>query len=180
MSKSDAKTRPIAATWADSKRFARCTAKRRSRNSRESTSRHGWNLRTPGRRDRERNLIILKKHKTVKKLQRPREIGVGRIMARLLIRAIGERTEGPIFLDEKGKRWKEEKLSRKYTKLRNELGISKELVLYCARHEHGTKVCRKHGIAAAQHSLGHSDIHTTQRYVHPDPAQLAGYQDSLF
>jgi integrase len=130
--------------------------------------------------DRDRNLIILKEHKTAKKTQRDRHIGVGRTMRRLLIQSIGNRTEGPIFVDEKGNRWKEEKLSRIYRALRDKLGFSTELVLYCARHEHGTKICRKHGIAAAQHSLGHADIHTTQRYVHPDPAQLAGYQDTIF
>lgn len=129
--------------------------------------------------ERERNYIELKEHKTGKKTGEPRRIGVGRTMARLLNRAIGNRTEGPIFTDEKGKRWTPEKLSRIYRTLRDKLGFSEELVLYCARHEHGTMLCQKYGIAAAQHSLGHRNIQTTQRYNHPDPSQLASYQDSL-
>lgn len=129
--------------------------------------------------ERDRGLIVLNKHKTAKKTGQPREIGVGRIMARILGRLIGERVEGPIFLDEKQKRWTVEKLSRIYTSLRERLGFSKELVLYCARHEHGTALCKSLGIHAAQHSLGHRDITTTQRYVHPDPAALAGYQDLI-
>lgn len=129
--------------------------------------------------DREQNLIELIEHKTAKKTQETRKIGVGSVMRRLLGRSIGQRQEGPLFLDERGNRWTPEKLSRKYRTLRDKLGLSKELVLYCARHEHGTLICERHGIAAAQHSLGHRDITTTQRYVHPDPKRLAGYQDSL-
>lgn len=127
----------------------------------------------------ERNMIELKDHKTAKKVGLPRQIGVGQTMRRLITRAIGGRTEGPIFTDECGKRWTPEKLSRIYRALRDRLGFSEELVLYCARHEHGTTLCQAFGIAAAQHSLGHRDITTTQRYNHPDPARLAGYQDSL-
>lgn len=129
--------------------------------------------------DRERNLISLKEHKTAKKTQMAREIGVGRTMRRVMDRCIGTRDVGPIFLDEKLTRWKPEKLSRTYRKLRDRLGLSRELVLYCARHEHGTNACRTHGIHAAQHSLGHRDIQTTQRYVHPDSLMLAGYQDAM-
>lgn len=131
--------------------------------------------------ERERNYIELKasEHKTGKKTGEPRRIGVGSIMQRLLKRVIGERTEGPIFVDETGKRWTPEKLSRIYRTLRDKLGLSEELVLYCARHEHGTLLCQLYGIAAAQHSLGHRDIQTTQRYNHPDPARLSEYQNLM-
>lgn len=129
--------------------------------------------------DRDLNAIVLAEHKTAKKTQEDRHIGVGHVMERLMRKSVGDRTEGPIFLDEKGKRWVPEKLSRLYRTFRNKLGLSKEYVLYCARHEHGTRVCEKHGIAAAKHSLGHRDITTTQRYVHPNPKKLATYQDTL-
>lgn len=129
--------------------------------------------------DREQRLIILKEHKTAEKTQEPRQIGVGIKMERLLHRVIGDRNEGPLFLDERGNRWKPEKVSRLYSKYRDLLGMSKEIVLYCSRHEHGTIVCEKIGIHAAQHSLGHRDITTTQRYVHPSPKRLPGYQDVL-
>lgn len=125
------------------------------------------------------DLIELKEHKTAKKTQTTRKIGVGTVMRRRIAKSIGERTEGPLFLDEKGNRWTPEKLSRKYRTLRDKLRLSKDLVLYSTRHEHGTRICEKHGIAIAKDALGHSDIATTQRYVHLNPKKLATYQDSL-
>ena len=121
----------------------------------------------------------MNEHKTGKKTGEPRRIGVGQIMARILSKEIGDREVGPIFRDERGQRWTVGKLSGIYSQTRNRLGLSKELVLYCARHEHGTYVCQTHGIHAAQHSLGHRSITTTQRYVHPDDGLLGHYQDTL-
>jgi hypothetical protein len=50
--------------------------------------------------------------------------------------------------------------------LLNQAGLPKDLVLYLARHECGTKICREKGIEFARRLLGHSDISTTQRSVH--------------
>jgi site-specific recombinase XerD len=61
--------------------------------------------------------------------------------------------------------------------LLNQAGLPKDLVLYLARHECGTKICREKGIEYARRLLGHSNISTTQRYMHLDDRELAEAQD---
>ena len=66
---------------------------------------------------------------------------------------------------------------RPYSRLRDEAGLSRELVLYLARHECGTKICREKGIEFACRLLGHANIATTQTYMHLDDRELADAQD---
>ena len=68
-------------------------------------------------------------------------------------------------------------LSRTYPRLRNEAGLPRDLVLYLARHECGTKICREKGIEFARRLLGHANISTTQRYMHLEDRELAEAQD---
>ena len=53
--------------------------------------------------DRANGVITLKEHKTARKTGQPRRIPIGRKLGELLDRAIGNRTEGPVFLSPKGK-----------------------------------------------------------------------------
>ena len=50
-------------------------------------------------------------------------------------------------------------------------------MLYLARHECGTKICREKGIEKARCLLGHTNIATTQRYMHLDDGEFADAQD---
>ena len=65
------------------------------------------------------------------------------------------------------------------TRLRDNAGLSKDLILYLARHECGTKFCRETGIAYARRLRGHANISTTQRYMHLDERELADAQDLI-
>ena len=56
-------------------------------------------------------------------------------------------------------------------------GLPRDLVLYLARHECGTKICREKGIEFARRPLGHANISTTQRYMHLDDRELVEAQD---
>ena len=122
-------------------------------------------------------VITLKEHKTAGKTGQPRRIPIGRKLGELLNQAIGARTEGPVFLSPSGRQWKVANLSRTYSRLRDEAGLPKDLVLYLARHECGTKICREKGIEFARRLLGHTNISTTQRYMHLDERELADAQD---
>jgi integrase len=48
--------------------------------------------------DRTANAIVLREHKTVRKTGQARRIPIGRKLSEMLKQAIGERTEGPVFL----------------------------------------------------------------------------------
>src|SRR5262249_51414926 len=103
-------------------------------------------------------VITLKEHKTARKTGKPRRIPIGRKLGELLNQAIGNRTEGPVFLSRKGKGWRVSNLSRTYSRLRDNAGLPKALVLYLARHECGTKICREKGIEYARRLLDHTNI----------------------
>jgi integrase len=127
--------------------------------------------------DRADNLIVLREHKTARKTGKPRRIPIGRKLGELIDQAIAARTAGPVFLSPAGKAWSVPNLSRTYSRLRDLAGLSRDLVLYLARHECGTKVCRAKGIEYARRLLGHANISTTQRYMHLDDRELADAQD---
>ena len=129
--------------------------------------------------DRSKRMITLKEHKTARKTGQPRKIPIGRKLGDLLDQAVGTRTEGPVFLCPSGRAWRVENLSRTYSRLRDLAGLPKDLVLYLARHECGTKICREKGIEYARRLLGHSNISTTQRYMHLDDSELADAQDLI-
>jgi site-specific recombinase XerD len=65
------------------------------------------------------------------------------------------------------------------SRLRDIAALPKDLVLYLARHECGTTICREKGIEYARRLLGHSNISTTQRYMHLDDRELADAQDLI-
>ncbi len=129
--------------------------------------------------DRVRRVITLKEHKTVRKTGQARRIPIGRKLSEMLDLAIGTRTEGPVFLSPTGRGWRVANLSRTYSRLRDLAGLPKDLVLYLARHECGTKICREKGIEYARRLLGHTNISTTQRYMHLDDGELADAQDLI-
>jgi integrase len=129
--------------------------------------------------NRSNRVITLKDHKTARKTGQDRRIPIGRKLGELLDQAIGTRTEGPVFLCQSGRRWRVENLSRTYSRLRDKAGMPKDLVLYLARHECGTKICREKGIEYARRLLGHANISTTQRYMHLDDRELAEAQDLI-
>ena len=127
--------------------------------------------------DRINRVITLKEHKTARKTGQPRRIPIGQKLGELIRQAVGDRPTGPIFLSPAGKAWTVPNLSRTYSRLRDLAGLPRDLVLYLARHECGTKICREKGIEYARRLLGHANISTTQRYMHLDDRELADAQD---
>ena len=122
-------------------------------------------------------MIVLREHKTARKTGKPRRIPIGQKLGELLDQAIGKRSEGPVFLSPAGRGWSVQNLCRTYSRMRDQAGLPRDLVLYLARHECGTKICREKGIEYARRLLGHANISTTQRYMHLDERELADAQD---
>jgi integrase len=56
-----------------------------------------------------------------------------------------------------------------FRKARNKAGLPKELLLYCARHDYGTRVLMRTGnLAAVMRAMGHRDVKTAMQYQHPE------------
>jgi integrase len=56
-----------------------------------------------------------------------------------------------------------------FRKARIKAGLPKELVLYCARHDFGTRVLMRTGnLAAVMRTMGHRDVKTAMHYQHPE------------
>lgn len=129
--------------------------------------------------DRDQRVIRLEDHKTRGKTGRPRRIPIGKQCVHLLNEAIGERSDGPIFMTATGKPWQRDHLSAMFRRLRENAGLPREIVLYCTRHSAATKLCQQVDISAAAEVLGHSGLQTIQRYVHHDDEHLVNAVDVL-
>ena len=52
---------------------------------------------------------------------------------------------------------------------RAKASLPKELVLYCARHDYGTRILmRTANLAAVMKTMGHRDVKTAIDYQHPE------------
>lgn len=127
--------------------------------------------------DQSAGVIVLDQHKTAEKTGQARRIAVGEALGKILVVATSGRTSGTLFVSPRGKPWTSAALTQTFTRLRTKAGLPSDLILYLARHEHATAICKAKGIHAAQKSLGHANIATTQRYLHTDDAELKANQD---
>ncbi len=60
-------------------------------------------------------------------------------------------------------------IDRLFREARTKAGLPKELVLYCARHDYGTRVLMRTGnLAAVMKTMGHRDVKTAMHYQHPE------------
>lgn len=124
-------------------------------------------------------VIELREHKTAGKTGRPRKIPFGKKHLKTIDRCIAGRTKGPIFLNTRGQAWTVEALSRTYRQLRDNMKLPRDLVLYLARHEAGTRMCKEAGIAIAQKMLGHCSPNMTAKYVHTDVDDVSAMMDKI-
>lgn len=124
--------------------------------------------------DQRQGLVVLQKHKTVRKTGRPRTIAVGHpALVELIRQSIGDRKNGVIFLRRSGKPWTVEALSAAYRTARRAAGLPDGLVLYLARHEHATQLYKATGdLKAVADALGHTQLNTTMRYTRADAETL--------
>ena len=60
-------------------------------------------------------------------------------------------------------------LGKQFRLARRKAELSEDLVLYCARHDYGTRVLTNTGnLAAVMRAMGHRDVRAAMQYQHPD------------
>ena len=79
------------------------------------------------------------------------------------------RQEGWVFPSKRSASGHLRSICNLFRKARNKAGLPKELVLYCARHDYGTRVLMRTGnLAAVMRTMGHRDVKTAMHYQHPE------------
>lgn len=91
-----------------------------------------------------------------------------RVLDLLLVRC-GERREGWLFPSKRSKSGHLTTLAKRFREARKKAGLSESLVLYCGRHDYGTRVLTATGnLAAVMKTMGHKDVKTAMEYQHPE------------
>lgn len=87
----------------------------------------------------------------------------------LLLSRCKGKTKGWVFPSKRSKSGHLTTMAKQFRLARCKAGLSKELVLYCGRHDFGTRVYAKTGnLKAVMTVMGHKDVKTAMRYQHPD------------
>jgi integrase len=87
-----------------------------------------------------------------------------------LLRArCGARREGWVFPSKRSRSGHLTTVARRFREARTKAGLPEALVLYCGRHDYGTRVMKETGnLAAVMKTMGHKDAKTAMQYQHPE------------
>ena len=81
----------------------------------------------------------------------------------------GGRSEGWLFPSKRSKCGHLTDVGRQFREARAKAGLPEDLVLYCCRHDYGTRVLTKTGnLAAVMKTMGHKDVRAAMQYQHPE------------
>jgi integrase len=98
-----------------------------------------------------------------------RLVPMSRRVLELLRARCGTKTEGWVFPSNRSAAGHLCSIDRLFREARQQAGLSKELVHYCARHDYGTRVLMRTGnLAAVMRAMGHRDVKTAMHYQHPE------------
>jgi hypothetical protein len=87
----------------------------------------------------------------------------------ILTRRCKSRPEGWFFPSPRAKSGHLTTMAKTFQRARQRAGLPRQLVLYCCRHDFGTRVLRETGnLAAVMETMGHKDFQTAMKYQHPD------------
>lgn len=126
------------------------------------------------------NEIVLTEHKTSAATGESRVIGVGKVFARTLAKAAGDRgPDGNLFLNTEGKPWTVDSLAKYVNRLRKRLGIREGVVPYGLRHKFLTELCEVASLEDAADAANHKKLDTTRVYVHKDRKRRGETQDLI-
>ncbi len=79
------------------------------------------------------------------------------------------RKEGWLFPSTRGTRGHLTTLAERFREAREKAGLPAKLVLYCGRHDYGTRMMERTGnLKAVMKVMGHRDVKTAMKYQHPE------------
>ena len=87
----------------------------------------------------------------------------------LLRTRCANRREGWVFPSKRSRAGHLTTMANRFREAREKAGLPEELVLYCGRHDYGTRVLKQTGnLKAVMLTMGHKDVKTAMRYQHPE------------
>jgi site-specific recombinase XerD len=87
----------------------------------------------------------------------------------ILKRRCGTRREGWVFPSKRAESGHLTTLANLFRDARKKADLPKGLVLYCGRHDYGTRILTRTGnLAAVMRTMGHKDVKTAMQYQHPE------------
>jgi integrase len=79
------------------------------------------------------------------------------------------RREGWVFPSQRAEAAHLTTMAKRFREARVKAGLLKDLVLYCGRHDYGTRILKRTGnLAAVMRTMGHKDVKTAMQYQHPE------------
>ena len=116
--------------------------------------------------DWENRLIFVPDSKTQ---EGRRLVPMSRRVFEILRDRCGTRREGWVFPSVRSVSGHITSIDRLFRQARTKAGLPKSLVLYCARHDYGTRILMRTGnLAAVMKTMGHRDVKTAMHYQHPE------------
>lgn len=91
----------------------------------------------------------------------------------------GNRREGWVFTSKRSESGHLTTMAKMFREARRKAGLPENLVLYCGRHDYGTRILQKTGnLAAVMKTMGHRDVKTAMQYQHPELAVVRAALDN--
>jgi site-specific recombinase XerD len=79
------------------------------------------------------------------------------------------RRAGWVFPSKRAKSAHLTTMAKRFQEARVKAGLPEDLVLYCGRHDYGTRILKRTGnLAAVMRTMGHKDVKTAMQYQHPE------------
>jgi integrase len=120
--------------------------------------------------------LVLRRHKTARKVKKPRRVPIHPVVLKLLIFIRRLNQPGPhVFLTHRKTPWHRVSLAQRLRRSRRAAGVAEDATLYGLRHRFGTRaIVNGVDVKTLAQLLGHESCRTTEHYLH-----LAGQREHL-
>ena len=114
----------------------------------------------------DRHIVFVPDSKTVTGI---REVPLSDRALEILLRRSGDRRTGWVFPSKRARSGHLTTMALNFRQARTKAGLSQDLVLYCGRHDFGTRVLKKTGnLKLVMQTMGQKDVKTAMKYQHPE------------